>query len=57
MELCWKHRVTDYAMPYYIQVMKNMNSRIERLENQIGELQTKSNKQPEDDHIFNPREF
>lgn len=57
MELCWKHRVTDYAMPYYIQVVKNMNSRIERLESQIGELQTTTKRQQEDEHLFNPRMF
>jgi len=56
MELCWKHGVTDYAMPYYIQVMKNMNSRIERLENQIEEIKTKSHKQHDDDHLFNPHD-
>lgn len=56
MELAWKHRVTDYAMPYYIQVMKNMNSRMERLEYQMEEMKTKGSKQ-EDDNLFAPSKY
>eukprot|EP01087_Luapelamoeba_hula_P010434 TRINITY_DN2768_c0_g2_i1.p1 TRINITY_DN2768_c0_g2~~TRINITY_DN2768_c0_g2_i1.p1 ORF type:complete len:1757 (+),score=359.13 TRINITY_DN2768_c0_g2_i1:174-5444(+) len=32
MELAWKHGLTDYAMPYLIQVIKEYTTRIEKLE-------------------------
>uniref|UniRef100_A0A7E4VKZ1 Clathrin heavy chain n=1 Tax=Panagrellus redivivus TaxID=6233 RepID=A0A7E4VKZ1_PANRE len=56
MELAWKHRVTDYAMPYYIQTVKNMNSRMERLEYQLEELKTKDTKQQDEQLAFNPHD-
>lgn len=32
MELAWKHKIMDFAMPYLIQVMKDTQDRLEKLE-------------------------
>lgn len=32
MELAWKHKIMDYAMPYMIQVMRDYQTRLEKLE-------------------------
>uniref|UniRef100_A0A914SJN0 Uncharacterized protein n=1 Tax=Parascaris equorum TaxID=6256 RepID=A0A914SJN0_PAREQ len=32
LELAWKHKIMDFAMPYIIQVMREYQTRIERLE-------------------------
>jgi len=32
MELAWKHKIMDVAMPYMIQVMREQQTRIEKLE-------------------------
>ncbi|CEF64357.1 Clathrin heavy chain [Strongyloides ratti] len=32
MELAWKHKLNDYAMPYMIQTMRDMQNRIAKLE-------------------------
>ncbi|VDN52328.1 unnamed protein product [Dracunculus medinensis] len=32
MELAWKHKIMDFAMPYMIQVMRDYHNRIDKLE-------------------------
>jgi len=32
MELAWKHKIMDLAMPYMIQTMRDTQQRIEKLE-------------------------
>ena len=28
MELAWKHKITDFAMPYMVQVMRDYQTRV-----------------------------
>ncbi|CAB3402575.1 unnamed protein product [Caenorhabditis bovis] len=37
MELAWKHKIMDYAMPYMIQVMRDYQTRLEKLERSEAE--------------------
>ena len=32
MELAWRHNIMDFAMPFMIQTMREMSTRIEKLE-------------------------
>jgi clathrin heavy chain len=32
MELAWRHKITDFAMPYMIQVLRDFSLRVDRLE-------------------------
>lgn len=32
LELSWKHKITDFAMPYMVQVMRDYQNRLEKLE-------------------------
>ncbi|GMS88450.1 hypothetical protein PENTCL1PPCAC_10625, partial [Pristionchus entomophagus] len=32
LELAWKHKITDFAMPYMVQVMRDYQTRLEKLE-------------------------
>lgn len=32
MELAWKHGITDFAMPYFIQVMREYTAKVDKLE-------------------------
>merc|ERR1712000_436104 len=35
LELGWRNGMTDFAMPFFIQTMKNMNSRLQELEKRV----------------------
>ena len=37
LELSWRHKITDFAMPYMIQVMRDYSTRLERLERSEAE--------------------
>jgi len=39
MELAWKHKITDFAMPYLVQVLREYQTRLEKLEK--AEIQRK----------------
>jgi len=32
LELAWRHKITDFAMPYMIQVMRDLTTKVEKLE-------------------------
>ena len=43
MELSWKHGMNDFAMPFFIQTMREMTERVDKLE-QAEKLQSKVSK-------------
>lgn len=47
MELAWKHGMMDFAMPFFIQTMKNMNLRINELETRVLPQQQQMQQQPQ----------
>jgi clathrin heavy chain len=40
LELAWRHKLQDFAMPYFIQTMAEMGTRLEGLEKQCAEKRT-----------------
>mmetsp|Transcript_85130 Transcript_85130/g.127573 ORF Transcript_85130/g.127573 Transcript_85130/m.127573 type:complete len:1700 (+) Transcript_85130:39-5138(+) len=53
MELAWKHGMMDFAMPFFVQSMKNMNSRISELESRVLPQAQSVSVAPVDDQGFN----
>ncbi|KAI9297462.1 putative CHC1-clathrin heavy chain [Neoconidiobolus thromboides FSU 785] len=57
MELAWRHRISDYAMPYMIQVIREYTSKVDKLE-KANEERTKreeaQQKQEQSAPIINP---
>mmetsp|Transcript_28677 Transcript_28677/g.48179 ORF Transcript_28677/g.48179 Transcript_28677/m.48179 type:complete len:1757 (+) Transcript_28677:68-5338(+) len=39
MELAWRNRITDFAMPYFIQVMQEFSTKITKLEKKVEETE------------------
>ncbi|XP_045469478.1 clathrin heavy chain [Harmonia axyridis] len=46
LELAWKHKIMDFAMPYLIQVTREMSTRIEKLEQSETQRQTEAAEEP-----------
>lgn len=46
LELSWKHKITDFAMPYMVQVMRDYQTRLERLEKSEAERKEEAKEQP-----------
>jgi clathrin heavy chain len=42
MELAWKHKIMDFAMPYMIQVLRDYSNRLDRLERSEAERKEES---------------
>lgn len=40
LELAWKHRIMDFAMPYFIQVTRELSSKVEKLEQNDAKRQS-----------------
>ncbi|CAJ0571334.1 unnamed protein product, partial [Mesorhabditis spiculigera] len=45
LEEAWKHKIMDFAMPYMIQVMREMTTRLGTLEKQLNERNEESKEQ------------
>lgn len=43
LELAWKHKVTDHAMPYMVQMMRDYHNRLEKLERSDAERKEEAN--------------
>ncbi|VDN03972.1 unnamed protein product [Thelazia callipaeda] len=55
LELAWKHKIMDFAMPYIIQVMRDYNSRIRKLERAEAERKEVQGNQQPDGSMMEPR--
>lgn len=42
LELAWKHNIMDFAMPYLIQVTRELTMKVEKLEQSEAQRQTES---------------
>lgn len=42
LELAWKHNITDFAMPYLIQVTRELTSKVEKLEQSDAQRQSEA---------------
>lgn len=40
LELAWKHKIMDFAMPYFIQVTRELSSKVEKLEQNDAKRQS-----------------
>lgn len=47
LELAWRHRIMDYAFPYFIQVVRELTSKVEKLE-QSEALRTEAEEKAEE---------
>ncbi|XP_066149209.1 clathrin heavy chain [Euwallacea fornicatus] len=45
MELAWRHQIMDFAMPYLIQVTRELTTKVDRLEKSDAERQTEAAEQ------------
>ncbi|XP_031626187.1 clathrin heavy chain [Contarinia nasturtii] len=53
MELAWRHKIMDFAMPYMIQVMRDLTTKVEKLEANDAQRQ-KDGEQTEEKSIILP---
>lgn len=42
LELAWKHKIMDFAMPYLIQVTRDLSMKVEKLEQMEAQRQSES---------------
>lgn len=42
LELAWKHNIMDFAMPYLIQVTRELSSKVEKLEQSDAQRQNEA---------------
>lgn len=45
MELAWRHQLTDFAMPYMLNTMKEQFNKVELLDKEVKELKEKQSSQ------------
>lgn len=45
MELSWRHQIMDFAMPYFIQVTRELSTKVEKLEQSDAQRQTEAAEQ------------
>ncbi|CAH1967947.1 unnamed protein product [Acanthoscelides obtectus] len=55
LELSWKHNITDFAMPYFIQVTRELTTKVEKLELADAQRQSEAAEEPKPMMIPEPQ--